>query len=394
VSLRALFSISVFHSSLLLAQLSSNTITVTASQGASSQPDQAVLSVIVNSDVNKNLDDIVHAVAGAGISAANLTGVLLQSNPPASPQLQWSFQFPVWLSALKQTTASLAALQGAIGQGGSGLTMSFSVAGAQNSGQQTPNCDLAGLIANARAQAQPMAAAAGLPLGQIAGISGASSQGVGNCSETITFGLGYSGSPGPHTITITASRTANAAPDQVEIQISATSSVGFGVDDIEQALTQAGISGATFAGVNTGYTYDGRVQSPFLQWSFTLTAPLATMKNTIGQLLSAQAALSKQKSGVGLSFYIGLLETSPQSQPACPTSTLVADAMAQAQALAGAAGDSVGPVSAISSPSAASEQLATSAIYDPITVRAGFFAVGLPYVFATSCSMAVQFPLY
>ncbi|HEY7334870.1 MAG TPA: hypothetical protein VH639_08300 [Bryobacteraceae bacterium] len=384
MSIRALLSTVVLNASLLLGQLSSNTVTVAASQGASSQPDQAVLSVIVNSDVNKNLDDIVHAVAGAGISAASLTGVSLQSNPPVSPQLHWSFQFPVWLSALKQTTASLAALQSAIGQGGSGLTLLFSVAGAQNSGQRTPSCDLAGLIANARAQAQPIAAGAGLPLGQIAGISGATSQGVGNCSATVTYALGFGGNPGPHTVTITASRTANAAPDQVQIQISATSGVGFGVDDIEKALTQAGISGATLAGVTTGYTYDGQGQSAFLQWSFILTAPLATLKNTIGQLLSAQAALSKQKSGVGLSFSGGLLEVSAQSQPACPTSTLIVDATAQAQALASAAGASVGPVNAISGPPAIG------------AVRAGDF--GAPFsgilTLTAACSLQVQFPLY
>ncbi len=55
------------------AQLSPNTVTVTASSGSSAQPDQALFSISVGAGIDKGLDDIVKALAGSGITAANLT---------------------------------------------------------------------------------------------------------------------------------------------------------------------------------------------------------------------------------------------------------------------------------------------------------------------------------
>ena len=102
---------------------------------------------------------------------------------------------------------------------------------------------------NAQAQAQQIASAAGSAIGRITGISGSTSNGTGNCSATVTFGLGYTGNPGPHAISITASRTSPALPDQVLISISVTSGIAAGLDDITSALTQAGVAGANFSNV-------------------------------------------------------------------------------------------------------------------------------------------------
>jgi uncharacterized protein YggE len=375
---------------LLLGQLASNTVTVTASQNSSSQPDQGIFDVVVSSGTNQGLRDVVAAVSSAGISAANLIGVAFQSNPPAfnpphPPTVEWTFQLPAALSMLKQTTASLGALQQTIAQGGSGLSLSFSVAGLRSSGQQTQSCNFAGLILNAHAQAQQTASAAGSAVGRITGISGSASNGAGNCSAAVTFASGYSGNPGPHAISITASRTSTPLPDQIMISISVTSGISVGLDEIAGALTRAGVTGASFSGAYTAYTYDNNGNpNPFLQWYFTLTAPLATLKNTIAQLLSAAAAVSKQNPGVGLSFSTGGLQTSPQAQPACPQAALVADATGQAQALAGAANVSVGPVTAISGAGATTQLVLVPTVGDrPGTVYA-------PAI----CSMLVQFQLY
>ncbi|HKE25258.1 MAG TPA: hypothetical protein VKB88_23025, partial [Bryobacteraceae bacterium] len=48
---------------LLVGQLNSNTVTVTASQNSISQPDQAIFDVTVSSGPDKSLDDIVKSVA-------------------------------------------------------------------------------------------------------------------------------------------------------------------------------------------------------------------------------------------------------------------------------------------------------------------------------------------
>jgi uncharacterized protein YggE len=389
-----------FAPGLLLGQLNSNTVTATASQNATSQPDQAIFNVTVGSGTDKSLDDVVKSVASVGISAANLIGVTYQSNPPAlnpavAPAVQWVFELPVALSMQKQTTASLGALQQTIAQGNSGLSLSFSVAGLQSLGQQTQSCNYSTLFANAQAQAQQIASAAGSAAGRITGISGSTSNGVGNCSATVTFGLGYTGSPGPHAISITASRTSTTLPDQILISISVTSGIASGLDDITNALTQAGVTGASFSNVYTAYTYDNKGnQTAYLQWSFTLTTPLTALKNTIQQLLSAEAALSKQKTGISLSFSTSSLQVSPQAQPACSQAALVADATAQAQALAGAAGVSVGTVTAISGAGVTAQLV----LVPTLATRSGDFTdVTLTSVAptpATTCSMLVQFQLY
>ena len=59
----------------LLAQLANNTVTVTASQSSTSQPDEAVFSVAVSSGTDKSLDEVVSAVSGVGITEANLVTV-------------------------------------------------------------------------------------------------------------------------------------------------------------------------------------------------------------------------------------------------------------------------------------------------------------------------------
>ena len=392
---RFIFTIAVVPG-LLLGQLNSNTVTVTASQNSSSQPDQAIFNVTVGSGTDKGLDDILKSVASVGISAANLTGITfppLQTNPP---QLDWLFQLPVGLSAVKQTTASFVALQKSIAQAGGSL--SFSLGGTQSSGTQTQSCDFAGLIANAQAQAQSSAAAAGSAVGRIVGIAGSTSQGVGNCSITLTFGLGYSGNPGPHTISITASRSASPGPDQVVILIAVQSPVGAGLDDVTGALTQAGISGASTSGVFTEtYTLNGNAQS-YLLWSFTLTEPLANLKNTIAQLAAAQTAIAKQNSGLTLSISSASPQTSQQAQPVCSQAALIADATMQAQALAGAAGVSLGQITALDAVVSLPAVRVGAVIYDPVTsvVGSGFASFLLPNSapLPTTCSLFVQFQLY
>src|SRR6202034_4532412 len=80
----------------LFGQVESNSITVSASQNASLQPDQAVFSVTVQSGVNTGLDDVLPALQGSGITAANLTGVSSNNivspfNISNQPLLQWTF---------------------------------------------------------------------------------------------------------------------------------------------------------------------------------------------------------------------------------------------------------------------------------------------------------------
>src|SRR4029077_9630044 len=103
--IRRLFAALALAPALVFGQLGSGTVTVTSSRTSNPQPDQAVFSVSVASGIDRSLDDIVAALSGTGLSAANLSGVSFQPPILPSPTLEWTFQLVAPLSNIKGTTA-------------------------------------------------------------------------------------------------------------------------------------------------------------------------------------------------------------------------------------------------------------------------------------------------
>jgi uncharacterized protein YggE len=173
----------------LFAQLDSHTLAISASRSLTPQPDQVVFGLSVNA-ASTTLDQVVGALSGLGVTDANLTGI---SN---SDPFQWSFTLVAPLSKLSTTIASLIKIEQTIGQNNSGLTLTFTIEGTQASQQvqQLPSCSDAELIADATAQAQKLAAAAGLTLGPILRVSnvpGSQTYAVPNIVERVgSFVLG------------------------------------------------------------------------------------------------------------------------------------------------------------------------------------------------------------
>jgi hypothetical protein len=167
---------------------------------------------------------------------------------------------------------------------------------------------------------------------------------------------------------------------------------------VSSAIAAAGISGLTFSGVSTVtvYTPLANGQSS-LQWSFTLVAPLANLKDTFAQLTSAQQTVSKQNPSLSVSFSVGGLQVSPQAQPVCPQAGLVSDAASQAQKLAAAASLSAGPVlslSTVGSPLTGGFAAApTAALGGRLGSVVFEGSVGYANDPTTLCSLAVQFQL-
>jgi uncharacterized protein YggE len=388
----------------LLAQLTSNSVTVTVSQNVSPQPDQAVFGVSVTAGADKSLDDIVGPLAGSGVTAANLVGINPFSTPqpgrfpvtvpgPQPPLLQWTFRLVASLSKVKDTTSTLFTVQQNVAK--AGLSLSFGVQGTQVS--QSPSCNFGDLITQARNQAQKVAGAGGLSAGAIIGITNA----VPVCSLTVRFALGLMlGQPGPYAITITSSRSLNLQPDQVLFGINVNSGLTSNLDDVTGALQAAGISGASFSSVNTQPygTTNGTPTQTFLQWTFTLAAPFAKLKDTLGLLSGAQQNMAKQGSGLSLSFFVQGLQVSPQLQQSqsCPEADLMSDARGQAQKVATAAGVSAGSILSMSDGSSPAAIGVPTAAF-----RAGDFLIADPFtsfVFAApqpayGCSLNVQFQL-
>ena len=158
--MRRIAAILVFASccSLAFAQLDSNSITVSASNNVTLQPDQAIFSVSVTSGLTTGFDDVLAALQGSGITAANLSGVTTQNDfavlsggpggqiPP--PMLTWSFTLTSPLTNTKSTVASLTTLQQNIAKANNGLTLSFSIVGTQVSQQlaQSQTCSIPSLL--------------------------------------------------------------------------------------------------------------------------------------------------------------------------------------------------------------------------------------------------------
>jgi uncharacterized protein YggE len=206
-----------------VAQLDSNSITVTASTNATLQPDQVVFAVSVQSGINTGLDDIVAALQGSGITAASFSGVNTQGQtiatlgtvpPMPAPTLTWSFTLPAPLANIKATVASLTTVHENIAKLNNGLTMSFSIIGTQVSQQlaQSQTCSLSGLITAATTQAQNLAAASSLTLGAILALSSSTSSVVSNSQVVAnggTLATISNSAPSPCAITVKFNVTRN-----------------------------------------------------------------------------------------------------------------------------------------------------------------------------------------
>ena len=174
-------------------QIDSNSITVTASRSSSPRPpDLALFSVHVTAGLDSSLDDIIAALAGTGISAANLQSLSTSfysynsGSGPAqqSEMLDWWFTFTAPFTKNKDTITTLSNLQQAIARKNNGWTMSFLIQGAQSSGQPQ-SCSFQDLLADARAQAQKLADG----VGSAGNILAMSSPTGTACNLTVKFAL-------------------------------------------------------------------------------------------------------------------------------------------------------------------------------------------------------------
>lgn len=182
--MRRIAPVSLFvYCSLAFAQLDSNSITVSASNSVTLQPDQAVFSISVTTPLTTGLDDVLAALAGSGITVSTFSGVTTQTSYSSTglqlptTTLIWQFNLTSPLTNTTATVASLTTLQQNIAKAGNGLTLSFSIVGTAVSQQlaQSQTCSLSSLVTSATTQAQALAAAPGLQLGAILALSSSTS---------------------------------------------------------------------------------------------------------------------------------------------------------------------------------------------------------------------------
>ena len=170
--------------SLAFAQQS---LTITASQPISLQPDQAVFSINVTTDLNSDLNDVLSLLNGLGVSAANLVYVYSYT-AQQNQTVQWTFSLPVSISKVQDTVAALTAAQQKLPKN-STTSISFGGQGTQVSSQlrASQQCSSADLISDARAQAQQIVDALGATVGPILAMSDGISGGA--VEERITLAI-------------------------------------------------------------------------------------------------------------------------------------------------------------------------------------------------------------
>jgi hypothetical protein len=177
----------------VFGQVASPTLTITATRSVTPQPNDVAFELTVSSGATASLDQILAALSGLGITTADLASVFNSASQP----FQWSFTLAVPIAKLNTTIGSLTQLQQNIGQNNSGLTLTFTVVGTLASQlsqqmQQSQPCSNTELIADATAQGQKVAAAAGFTLGPILTLSKAANPAYLNfIIENGSFLTGY-----------------------------------------------------------------------------------------------------------------------------------------------------------------------------------------------------------
>lgn len=151
-----------------------------------------------------------------------------------------------------------------------------------------------------------------------------------------------------NTITVTASRSVQLAPDQITFVVTVTAPTTASLDDVLAAAPGLGLTAANLSGVQATLALLGPASTN--DWSFNLTVAISQLKSTLATI----TALQGRKSGMSVSFLGGNTAVSDQAAAAqtCTMLDLFLDASAQAQKLASAAGRTVGTVLALSNPPA------------------------------------------
>ncbi len=330
------------------------------------------------SGLTTNLDDVLAALQGSGITQANFTGIttgtpqFVTGIAVPRPTINWTFVLAAPLSKIKETVATLTTLQENIHKQNKDLILNFTVQGTQVSqqAQQSQPCSIPDLLADARAQAQKLTNASGFTLDTILAMSSATATaapgpvGVSGIllpssaavpadgevrAAAVSIAMRHpwlilllAAAPAfaqleSDTVSVTATRLIVLQPDQIVFFVNAVSGPERDLDQVLAALPGTGITAASLESVQSDV--EGR-----LQWSFTLPVPFAKVSSTVTTLTGLRDGVRGVINNV--SFGVQGTQVSEQARQAqsCKEADLIADAQAQAQKLADAAGFSVGPM--------------------------------------------------
>ncbi len=172
-----------------------------------------------------------------------------------------------------------------------------------------------------------------------------------------------------NTLTVAPSRTITLQPDQLTFSVNADFESTAGLADVLSAVQSVGITEANLSGVST---FSQSIYGETTQWSFVLAVPFSKQADSLSALAALQKTIGANSSR-SLNYSIQGARVSPQLQASatCPYAALYQDAVAQAQELASAVGQMLGPVLTVSDGgSTESSQVVVTA-----TFRSGNFSI-------------------
>lgn len=167
-------------------------------------PDQAVFSVDVITDAGSSIEQAADAVKEAGVSSGNLLSIVnvFEYRSPDEPPrpMRFAYQFEVVhpYSKLKDVTDKLEAAKKKLVASGGDIQFSVNVAGSEKAFLEIRRDLIPQLIQEARKQADFLAAAAGMNLGNILSVSESVYSAVGPGYSIPYYGgiMGSSSAPG------------------------------------------------------------------------------------------------------------------------------------------------------------------------------------------------------
>jgi hypothetical protein len=168
--MRSVFWIALLAAPVAYCQLESDTLLIRASRSVRPPPDLVLFQLQLLSNPNTGFEDVVAALPGLGITPANL--IDLQSHAGESIA-SWIMYLAVPFDQLKTTAATIVRLRQTISQNPNGMMLLFTALGSQVSSESKllQTCSMPDLVADARLQADRVAAAAGLVAGPILAMS-------------------------------------------------------------------------------------------------------------------------------------------------------------------------------------------------------------------------------
>lgn len=184
---RSVITLLLLCPALFYGQTAANSVSVTVSRASAPVADQVNFNVYVAAPSSVTLDQVVAALSGTGITAANFSNLGTQYGGENQVLLQWGFALTVPIADLKSTVATLNGLALGLSTGNKGFSLSFNVSGTQSSTQSTPSCAVSDLLSDARAKAQKIATAASRSVGSVLSMSG---DATNSCVLSVKFALG------------------------------------------------------------------------------------------------------------------------------------------------------------------------------------------------------------